>query len=290
MYSYSSKCPPGFSPQFLQGNHLYFKPEILNSQKQATSGYDIEKGPWSKMMGSISTATDNNIAVNQPIPGAGNTQDLYNQAFVANWATTGNSTPLKSGSFAPNFDSEGQFNLVDPKAGNYLLFGGAVGTETFGNGSTGFPVLSIGNNPLETISDSVSFPQSKLSPDSGLSSSNKKYQTGNTYYGFTYERMSPWAQSQYIMYYLGTGRYNMLSTVQRLVSSKDEQDINAAYNTYATNIKNANAFVNSKLDQREQKIQQQEEKAQQNMMLEDLGIQLGIMVTFHVLKYAWMAM
>lgn len=313
MYNYSASCPPGFNPQFIQGQQLYFTPEN-NDDEPKSYTYDItKKGGWYSL-----EATEK-----QPYVGSGDSLETYNSILVADYAWNLHNVKGKrnrternadcsfkdstrefvdayypnlcvfndeSGKFtdellepetsscvtkdinAKCFNPQGEFNLVDPLKGTDLLFGGAIGIDTFGSGNTGFCSISSGNTPIfkwEDLDNVTDFkyntimppkPNEKYIPRSLYNIKNMyiipkynsvlqddecggKYYTRNSYYGFSYERNNYKSDLSYGRYYIALGSYRQLSNIMHTASSVDAQTIINNKRTYDKNLQQYNLYA-----------------------------------------------
>lgn len=149
------------------------------------------------------------------------------------------------------YQSTGEFNLVDKYSKDKLLYGGAIGIETFGSGLTGFTALSSGNNIIKSLNtemfneddknmDNYIINKSWLHQDSLAKS---KYETDNSYYGFVHERRSIHSSNKYDRYYKFLGPHKRLVDVydhaSRLNKEKIINDITNFINSFKSASKKA---------------------------------------------------
>lgn len=145
------------------------------------------------------------------------------------------------------YQSGDQFNLVDKYSKDKLLYGGAIGIETFGSGLTGFTALSTGNNIIKTLNtdmfneedknmDNYIVNKSWLNQDSMAKS---KYETGNSYYGFVYERRSIHSANKYERYYRFLGPHKRLVDVYDHASRLNKEKIINDYTTFIKSFQSA---------------------------------------------------
>lgn len=268
MYNYSSDCPPGFNPQFLQGNILYLKPESSDKDNPSYS-YDIQrKGGWYSL-----EATDD-----QPYPGSGASKEVYNTILLENYAWNAHNIKNRNNYKIANiceFNDEAnsfisdtgnsstecynpgkQFNLVDPVKGSDLLFGGAIGIDTFGSGNTGFSSLSQGNTVIISTHSKNENLKSKYPVPSwfdinretdanyyGKYNPNNITYDSNIFYGFTMERHNYDTDIMYNKFYLTMGLYKQYTNINTSVSNLDAERIQLNFREYMKNLKEYNKYA-----------------------------------------------
>lgn len=262
MYNYSSDCPPGFNPQFLQGNILYLKPES-SDEAHRSYNYDIQRrGGWYSL-----EATDD-----QPFPGSGSSIEVYNTILLENYAWNAHNIKNRNNYKIANiceFNDETnsfisdtgdtstecynpgkQFNLVDPLKGSDLLFGGAIGIDTFGSGNTGFSSLSQGNTVIISTHSKNKHLKSKYPVPSSFDLNKEpemnllgKYKSDNSFYGFTMERHNYETDMMYNKFYLTMGLYKQYSNINSTVSNLDAQRIELNFREYMKNLREYNKYA-----------------------------------------------